>query len=168
MEKWRDIPTWEGFYQVSTCGRVKSLTRTSIIKTQFKEYQRQKLGQILSLRLGTTGYPMVTLSANNRRETQPIHKLVAVTFLNHIPCGHKEVVDHIDGNPKNNHISNLRLISNRENTSTKTSASGITGVKLVPSGRYQARAYKKGKVVYLGTYNSAQEAEKAYRDCIQN
>ncbi len=44
-----------------------------------------------------------------------VHQVVAQEFLGHIPCGHKLVVDHIDGNILNNHYSNLQIVSNYEN-----------------------------------------------------
>jgi len=63
-----------------------------------------------------------------------VHKLVAIHFLNHNPCGYKVVVDHIDGNPLNNHVNNLRLVSSRENINLgydkKNTTSKYRGVHL--------------------------------------
>ena len=94
-----------------------------------------------------------------------VHRLVAMAFLDHVPCGHKIVVDHIDNNPFNNHLSNLQLISNRENT-TKDKPIGKSGFRgVVPSGgRFVARGDNKN----LGTFNAPEEASAVYQNYIKN
>lgn len=108
MEEWRDIPNYEGKYQVSNLGRVKSLTRI----VNFGSQKRTTKGQILKHQKNKKGYKIVFLS----RKCFYVHQLVAIVFLNHTPDGFNTTVDHIDFDKSNNCVSNLRLISHKENS----------------------------------------------------
>ena len=55
-----------------------------------------------------------------KKETKQVHQMVAESFLNHIPCGYKLVVNHIDFNRTNNAVQNLELVSARENSNRNT------------------------------------------------
>ena len=103
-EIWKDIPGYEGCYQVSTLGRVKTVERLTKRKngTSFTVQERIK-----KQRIGTSGYYMVDLKVDRKSKTFRVHKLVAMTFLNHTPNKYKEVVDHIDNNKLNNLIIKL-------------------------------------------------------------
>ena len=156
MENWKDIEGYED-YQVSDMGRVKSLKRG-------KE-------RILKGVLDIYGYLIVTLCENNKRKTFKIHKLVAIEFLNHIPCGYKEVVDHIDNNPLNNKVDNLQLISARENTSKdkKGGASKYTGVCWAKQkNKWKSSIYIKSKLIYLGLFINEEEAHLKYQLALEN
>ena len=97
-EIWKDVPGYEGLYQASNLGRIKSDIK---IKNQTKSKSKK--------------YLMVYLYKQNVKKTIAVHQLIAMTFLNHTPCGHKIVVDHIDNNHLNNKLINLQLITHREN-----------------------------------------------------
>ena len=104
---WKVIPGFEGLYEVSDCGRVRSLDRVVIHKNGRQQPVKGKL-----FNLNSDGrYYKVELKG----KTYGIHQLVAMAFLDHKPCGHKIQVDHIDENKLNNHISNLQLVSASEN-----------------------------------------------------
>ena len=117
-EIWKDIEGYEGLYQVSDLGRVKSL----------------KFGKERILKQNQTykGYLVVTLSENGKTKTRNVHVLVAMAFLDHKPDGtQKVVVDHIDNNKNNNTLDNMQLISHRENVSKdRYNETGYTGVYL--------------------------------------
>ena len=98
-EIWRDIRGYEGIYQVSNFGRVKSLKRC-----------REK---ILKPNLCTDGYLAVTLYRNGCRKNYLVHRLVAESFLPNIE--NKLFVDHINGNKIDNHLENLRWATPSEN-----------------------------------------------------
>ena len=156
MENWKDIEGYED-YQVSDMGRVKSLKRG-------KE-------RILKGVLDIYGYLIVTLCENNKRKTFKIHKLVAIEFLNHIPCGYKEVVDHIDNNPLNNKVDNLQLISARENNSKdkKGGSSKYVGVNWDKSKyKWKSCMIINNKKIHLGLFIDEEEAAEFYQLALKN
>ncbi len=109
MEIWKDIKGYEGFYAVSNKGRLKSLHR---IKHRINGVPMKIQGRILKQRKSL--YYNIKLRKNNHIETFNVHFLVAQAFLNHKKTKGL-VIDHIDQNPKNNCVENLRIISHREN-----------------------------------------------------
>ena len=100
MEIWRDVPGYEGLYQVSNYGRVKSLN----YKCTGKE-------RILKTSIGGSDHLKVTLSKNGKGKHIYVHILIAVAF---IPNPHNyNVVHHIDHNPLNNRVENLIWINHK-------------------------------------------------------
>lgn len=117
------------------------------------------------------GYFYVVLSNLNVKKTFEIHKLLAITYLNHIPCGYKIVVDHINNIKTDNRVENLQLISPRENTSKdrKNGSSKYTGVywdKINKNWRSTIRI--NGKLKYLGRFKNEIEASNAYQNVLNN
>lgn len=113
-ELWRDIPDYKGFYQVSTFGKVKSLTRFNWMEVN--NCYRKLTGKELKFSYDNKDYFVVNLSKNGKYKTLHVHKLVAMAFLGHVPNGNKGlVIDHIDNNPRNNRLDNIQLITNSEN-----------------------------------------------------
>lgn len=107
-EEWRDIPNYEGLYQVSNLGRVKSLAR----KTNQTNKNRHVKEKILCQRKQKYGYKEVTLRNNNKRVHHRVHRLVMLAFVG----SSKLPVNHIDGNKSNNIVSNLEYCTYQENT----------------------------------------------------
>lgn len=103
-EIWRKVIGYED-YLVSNFGRIKSL-----------KYNKER---IVKLSIRKNGYVCLHLSFKSNIKTRNVHQLVAESFLNHIPCGMKLVVNHIDRNRQNNNLCNLEIITNKENTSKK-------------------------------------------------
>lgn len=103
MEQWKDIADYEGLYQVSSLGRVKSL----------KDNKGKKREKILKQYLSNGNYLFVGLRKNNKRKNYRIHKLVANAFISN-PLN-KPCVNHIDGNKANNNINNLEWVTYSEN-----------------------------------------------------
>ena len=114
IEEWRDIPEYEGLYKVSSLGNVKRLKRTIYIKNYNTVLEEMIIKQQLDK---SVGYYMVGLHKDRRSKSVRIHQLVAMAFLGHIPDKFKLVIDHIDGNKTNNIVSNLRIVTNRDNNS---------------------------------------------------
>lgn len=111
IEIWKQVKGFEGCYDVSNFGRIKSLARITCSGQNIKERVLKPYEN------ASDGYFRVPLNKDGKLETKILHKLVAIAFLNHKPCGHTIVVDHIDNNKSNNHIDNLQLITQRENSS---------------------------------------------------
>lgn len=113
-EQWADIAGFEGRYQVSSEGRVRSLPfkqRYTHWRTG-REHYRQTAGRILSTQKINSGYRIVHLHKDNVRTALLVHRLVADAFLLGQPG---ETVNHKDGNKTNNRASNLEWTSYSEN-----------------------------------------------------
>lgn len=113
MEQWQDIKDYEGYYQVSNKGNVKSLKREVIARDgHIKKYPEKLLKPELS---GTKKlkYYRVTLSKNHSTKRHMLHRLVAKTFLNN--PDNKPHVNHLDNNSVNNEVSNLEWVTHSEN-----------------------------------------------------
>lgn len=120
MEEWRPIAGFEGRYEISSFGRVKSLSRT--IYTVWKNGEEGTYfqeGRILSLKectrnsRGYQTYKQVCLSDNGKHRYRLVHRLVAEAFVPKVPG--KKVVNHIDGNKHNNRADNLEWVTDKEN-----------------------------------------------------
>jgi hypothetical protein len=160
IEVWKDIPEYEGFYQVSNLGNVRSLDRVCSRGRKLK-------GKVLKDALCSPGYFGVELNKNGKSKTITVHKLVAYAFLNHKPCGYKLVVNHIDINRENNNLYNLEIITNRENTNRKhiKSSSKYVGVcwnKKIK--KWQSNIVINGRKKYLGLFTDEKEAAQAYQN----
>lgn len=107
-EIWKDIEGYEGFYQISNMGRIKSLER----KEQLSFQVRNRKEKILRL-ANKNGYSRIMLSKNRERKVYFVHILVYKTFIGPIPKGMQ--VNHIDECKTRNVVSNLNLMSPKEN-----------------------------------------------------
>lgn len=162
-EIWKDVPTYEGIYQVSNLGNVKSLSR---LKFSYGFFRKQN-ERILKPATDKKGYLICVLCKNTHRKTIKVHQLVAMAFLNHIPCGMVLVVDHINDVKTDNRVKNLQIITNRDN-SFKTQgrySSKYKGVCLdKTSKKWESKIQIKGKTTYLGSFTTEQEASEAYQN----
>ena len=79
-------------------------------------------------------------------------------------AGPNDIVNHKDGNKKNNVIENLEIVSVRENASHHWNSKRNlpTGVRRMKSGKYSAQIRIENKIVHLGTYGTPEEASGAY------
>lgn len=112
FEIWKAIQNYEGLYEVSNWGRVKSLERDVIIVRYGKPYVRHRMERILEQYEDKDGYVMVSLSKNGVRESKTIHKLVATAFIPN-PNGYTNV-HHINHDHKDNRVENLMWIDRYE------------------------------------------------------
>lgn len=129
-EIWLDIKNWEGMYQVSNLGRVRSLDRKV---GHARQPNRIYKGKILKNVLNSH-YLNVSLSRNCEWGPYNIHRLVAETF---IPNPHnKPQVNHKDGNKLNNYVSNLEWVTRSENSQHAVR----TGLLLPTSGEKHGRS----------------------------
>lgn len=105
-ERWESIPGWEGLYEASDHGRVRSLHKRSQAK-------QTPDGRILKAQTNKNGYAQVDLYKNGKRRMSYVHELVCLAFHGLRPDGME--VCHNDGNPANNRLENLRYDTTGEN-----------------------------------------------------
>jgi hypothetical protein len=103
----RDVINYENYYKVSDCGVVFSKDRV--------QGNRTIKARKMALVSNGTGYLQVTLNLNNTRKKIYIHRLVWEMFNGPIPKGYE--IDHINCNKADNQISNLQLMTRKENMS---------------------------------------------------
>lgn len=136
MEEWKPIADFEGLYEVSNEGRVRSLER--VVKDKTKDRTRTFKGKILNNVCANTGYHMISLHKNNSRMARrTVHRLMMAAFS---PRDGMEnlIVDHINGNRSDNRLENLRwtdFITNNRNT---------------PYIRYLQQILKDNNIDYIG------------------
>ena len=106
-EIWKDIKGYEGMYQISNYGRIKSLERVFL---KFKRGRKEKMEVYLPEKIRSIGnnnksYPKISLWRNGKVDWRLIHRLVAQHFIDN-PMNYNQVL-HKDDNPRNYHWSNL-------------------------------------------------------------
>ena len=106
MEEWRDIQGYDGFYQVSNCGRVRSM----YFHNNHATIKRVK---VLKTVTNKSNRVYVSLHNDGKRKNCTVHRLVACAFLPN-PDQLPEV-NHIDGNPSNNNVENLEWCTKKYN-----------------------------------------------------
>ena len=110
-EIWKDIPGFEGMYQVSSLGQVKSLPRT-IWNGKGYYVSKEKLLHPNTL---AKGYFQVELRKDGIRQCFQVHRLVAMAFIyNPKPIGYNQI-NHINGNKQDNRVDNLEWCNNSLN-----------------------------------------------------
>lgn len=111
-EKWSDIPEWEGLYQVSDQGRVRSLDREV---TNRLGVRRRYKGKILKQKRHARGYGhrLVHLHRPGASKWESVHRLVLFAFVGEPEDGQE--ARHLDGDASNNNLSNLAWGSRNEN-----------------------------------------------------
>lgn len=133
-ENWKDIPGFEGAYQVSTLGRIRSLDRT-IVRGPSKrrgQHEAKLKGRTIRPVLRKDGYAVVSLGKGSPYNR--VHRLVAEAFIPN-PDG-KPMINHINGNRSDNSVDNLEWCTNQENQ--------IHAVKVLhrPQGAHQNKPVK--------------------------
>ena len=162
-EIWKDIEDFEGLYQVSNLGRVKSLERYSLQNHLIPE-------KILRTCHAQAGYVDVSLYKDGKRYHRKPHKLVADAFIPN-PDNLPEV-DHIDTNKDNNQVDNLRWCTHSENhlnpLTVELKRKMNLGKKLKPETieklSRKINVLKDGKIVY--TFNSYKELDETSEETL--
>ena len=142
MEEWRDIKGYEGKYQVSSHGRVKSLN-----------YHREGKEKILKPEVLKKGYLRVDLHNGAKRNKIQVHRLVAEAFIDN-PNNYPQV-NHKDENKQNNHVENLEWCTNKYNANYGTKLEKIS----------KGKNWRASKVECIETgeiFDSLIEAEEKY------
>src|SRR5690606_15042444 len=158
MEVWKDIEGYEGLYQISTLGRVKSLSR--IID---KKYFTHLSKEIIKKPNVCRGYLIATLFKDCKPKRIACHILVAKAFLNHRPEETGLVINHINFKRDDNRLENLEIVTHRENSNQKhlKSTSKYVGVVLRKNGKWSSRITFGRKQVFLGYFDKEYDAHIA-------
>jgi hypothetical protein len=164
MEKWKDIKDYEYLYQVSNHGNIRSLDRIVEYSNGKKALHK---GRIKSQPTNCkTEYRIAVLSKNNKQRAFKISRLVAFAFIdnkNDLP-----VVNHIDGNKKNDHFSNLEWCTYSHN-SLHAFDNGLSKKKSKYTGvgwdknrnKYGAYVYRDNKNLFVGRFDTEELAAEA-------
>lgn len=146
-EIWKDIEGYEGLYQVSSFGRVRSLDRSHRMKNG---YVRSIKGRVLAQSIKNSGYYKVQLSKDGTQKTFMVHRLVAKAFIPN--PDELETVNHKDENKLNNKASNLEWMNIKDNTNYGTHNYRVA----VSQGHPIVQLTLDGD--YVNTYHSIGEA----------
>jgi hypothetical protein len=157
QEIWLPVEGYEGYYEVSNLGRIKSLSRivpitNRVLKEKFN-----------SMHLKRDGYHSVLLRKPGVKKTISLHRIVAKAFLENFE--NKKVVNHIDGNKLNNRIDNLEWVSHRENSChyySKINCGTLIGVHYRKDrNTYTAHIHVNGTKIWIGQYDTKEKAYEA-------
>jgi hypothetical protein len=119
-EIWKPLPIASDKYEVSSLGKVRSITRT--VQTGRNYAERQILGKVLKHQINYRGYAIIALSLDGKTKTFTIHQLVALTHIPNFIKGTE--INHIDGNKENNSLINLE-VSNPSHNQLHAIATGL-------------------------------------------
>ena len=105
-EHWKAIPGYEGLYEASDLGRIRSLDRLTCVKKKSGNYFRKTAGRVLQQTIDSRGlYKLVMLCKEGTNVRHIVHRLIAKTFISN-PLNLPEV-NHKDEDKTNNAVSNL-------------------------------------------------------------
>ena len=156
-EIWKDIKGYEGYYQVSNFGQVRSVDREIVNEgNRGKSKTSHYKGRILSAGERNKGYLMVVLTKNSKMKSFAVHRLVAQAFIPN-PNNYPQV-NHIDENKTNNRVDNLEWCTCKYNVNY---GSWKEKQSKAHKGLYSKKVVqidKQGN--YITTFNSITEAER--------
>ena len=159
LEIWKDVKGFEGQYQVSNLGEVKSLERRVLHKNGVTTAVREKILKECS---NPKGYRLITLYTKNKRYSQQVHRLVMRTFV-----GESELeVNHKNGDKSDNRLSNLEYNTLRENMNHKNTILknqkryGVYWHK--QAGKWASKIEVKRKQKHLGLFVNIEDAYEAF------
>jgi len=165
QEEWKDIPNYEGLYQASDLGRIKSLARIAIRKNT-SNYKKDTIILNQKIYVGNHYTHVDLYKIKNKKYC--VHQLIAITFLNHAPCGYKLVVDHKNNIKSDNRVVNLQIVTSRINTTKERQIESL-GVTLVKTTKKWQAGIVIGKLsVHLGVFAEKHLAVKSYKIAAEN
>ncbi len=153
MKKWKSVRDYEGVYEVSYAGEIRSLDR--FVNYRISGVKRNLRGRKMKLKLDRYGYLNVCLCNKNKKEHLRVHILVLENFTCVRPRGLEAA--HIDGNKTNNSVENLRWVTHKENESHKI----IHGTLMIGNKNHRHRNYKNKKHVLKQGNNLRKSSQRS-------
>ena len=154
VEIWKPISRYEGFYEVSDKGRIRSLDR--LVKGRVGN-ERLFPGKLLKLETTYQGYKRVRLSREGKTKRFTVHSLVAQEFIGDYPEG--LVINHIDENKANNRVENLEYVTQKENVNHGT---GIERRSAPQRMKVKGTNIESGEVVIFPSMMAAERDTDGY------
>jgi hypothetical protein len=172
MENLEWVPVY--YNGIETNIEVTKNARFRKLKVDWMIYNNLKYGEIdlNNIKTNIQGYKSLTIQIKGQNKKQVrLHQLIAAAFLNYKFQGNKLVIDHIDSDKLNNNLSNLRVVTQRENLSKeRTKKSGLpVGVSWRKRDKkYMSYITINNKLVHLGHFNTIEEASYAYQQKLKS
>ena len=155
MENWKDIKGYEGFYQVSDLGRVKSLERDVYCQNGIVRHIEEK---ILVPNLNNKGYQYVGLSKNGKRKGMLVHRLVALAFIPNLE--NKSQINHKNEIKNDNVVENLEWCENKYNANY-----GTRNERIIQNRRsYKLENNPRAKAVFCEELNKTFDCAKSVEE----
>lgn len=160
IEVWKPIPKYEGLYEVSNLGRVKSLKRKYWNGRAFILLEDRFIKENIN-----SGYKGFNLCNGNRKYVRT-HRIIAETFG--LDCS--KLIDHINGNKLDNRLENLRSCNKSENGINSQKRIGnftsiFKGVSFDKSrNKWSSEIHFLGKKIYIGRFENENDAALAYNE----
>lgn len=158
-EIWKDVVGYEGWYQVSNLGNVRSVNR---ISTNSIGICRKWTSKPIKQQKNHKGYLLVKIGCGNGHSWHTVHRLVMEAF----DCVNKLMtIDHLNGDKQDNRLENLQYVTLQENilrhhnnSKTKTGKAGVHFDK----GRYRVRITEEGTRKNIGYFSTIEDASDAF------
>lgn len=158
MEIWKNIMGFEGLYQISNLGRVKSLPKQCQVKSGCFRITKEKILK-MQVNKNRGGYIEVVLYLDKKPYTKKVHRLVAEAFLEDIGLNE---VNHIDGDKSNNVVSNIEYCTRSYNNQHAYD----TGLKLKGENHCRAKLTEKEIIEIRELKGKLYQKEIAKKYCI--
>ena len=147
---------YEGYYEVSNFGNVRSVSRNVMYEDgRVYRYRGTRIKQHNDGR----GYPMVSFNVNGKKSSVRVHRMVAETFIDKPYSKEPLEVNHIDGNKENNRIDNLEWVTSSENT-RKGYEIGLFDKARKNTSERMKNNHFRNKLIHV--YDKSEEEWKAY------
>lgn len=167
-EIWKSISGYEGMYEVSSLGNIRSLDRY----IKYMKGKSFRKGRLMNPTINDMGYYTLILAKDGVHKRHKVHHLVADAFLSQKRNGNTLVVDHINSITTDNRACNLQILTMYDNIMKERMNNGVpkSGVKYViwskSTQKWQATPYINGRQVGLGVHSTVEEAQMAISNYI--